>query len=109
MVTGTTSRSLTMDKMTVGYCAQLTPVVATTVPSTHSADPGFSARVLSVKEDAGREQVREFTTELARLSTALAHIERLTIEALRTNSRDIDDWREEVAYLGKLAKDALKA
>lgn len=97
-----------MDKMTVGYCAQLTPFVATPVPSTNSAHPGFSARVLSSKADAAAE-VAELRKNAERLRIALAHVERLTINALRNKSSDIGDWQEEVAYLGKLAKDALTA
>lgn len=40
---------------------------------------------------------------------ALETIARMSVNACRTNSKDVGDWAEDVAYFGKLARETIEA
>lgn len=42
--------------------------------------------------------------EIVRLRTMLSSIDQYSVNTVRTNSKDRDDWIDDVAFMGKLAR-----
>jgi ATP-dependent protease HslVU (ClpYQ) peptidase subunit len=47
--------------------------------------------------------------EIERLRKALAVIDKHSINTIRTGSKDVFDWIDDMAYVGKVAREALPA
>lgn len=46
---------------------------------------------------------------MAPIRTALEFIDKYSVNTIRTNSKDRDDWADDMAYVGKVAREALAA
>jgi hydroxypyruvate isomerase len=52
---------------------------------------------------------QEAADEIERLRKALAVIDKHSINTIRTGSKDVFDWIDDMAYVGKVALEALPA
>lgn len=74
----------------------------------HSSFEVAFARAIEAARDAQwSERLAAAVKDAEAMRKALVHIEALTVSALRTKSKDLIDWEEDVAYIGMRAKDAM--